>query len=183
MNEPVNLLRKIYNKNISYYIEQKENNNYIKFLKNRTIQLQKLSYHIHNNLQVDLVNNPLLISLNNSQKTLSCHDSFYETIQKLDKYKNRNKEIQIIKKKHKSFCNLLLCNFHKKLPLDIVFYISTIMPYIHKKRKRQPTNWHNFIRHRKELQIQDGKTDSEVWCNLNNETKNKYKNKFYNHYY
>ena len=28
MNEVVNLLRKIYNKNISYYIEQKENNNY-----------------------------------------------------------------------------------------------------------------------------------------------------------
>ena len=57
------------------------------------------------------------------------------------------------------------------------------MPYIHRKRNRQPTNWHNFIRHRKELQIQDGKTDSEVWCNLNDETKNKYKNKFYNHYY
>ena len=31
------------------------------------------------------------------------------------------------------------------------------MPYIHRKRKRQPTNWHNFIRHRKELQFRTGK--------------------------
>ena len=63
------------------------------------MQLQKLSFDIFNNSESHILNNPLLISLNNSQKTLSCPDSFYETIQILDKYKNRNKEIQIIKKK------------------------------------------------------------------------------------
>tara|TARA_Y100000591_G_scaffold313891_1_gene319872 strand:- start:225 stop:770 length:546 start_codon:yes stop_codon:yes gene_type:complete len=181
MNEPINLLKKIYHNNKHYYEEQKNNYNYIKMLQNRSTQIKTLIYYINNDFDVDLYNNPLLISLNNSQKTLTSHDSFYETIKLLDKYKNRNKQIQIIKKTHKSFCKLLLTNFHKILPLDIVYHISTKMPFVHKKKK-QPTNWQNFIRHRKLLQIQDNKTNSQVWTQLSQQTKNKYKNKFFNHY-
>ena len=44
MNEPVNLLKKLYDNNISYYVEQKQNNNYIKMLKNRIDAITKIKF-------------------------------------------------------------------------------------------------------------------------------------------
>lgn len=91
---------------------------------------------------------------------------------------NENKKCLLAKDKYKT---LILANMTQIFPTEILENIAYQLTSKKRSAKKQPTNWYNFCKQRKNANL-NYKDNSEIWKSLNYATKNKYKNPYYKHF-
>lgn len=100
---------------------------------------------------------------------------------KLDDLKRELKSEQFQKATKKFVNKLNLAQMNKLLPSDIIENVAEHLVNKRPSKKKSPTNWQNFCKHRK-LAGLNYKDNSSIWNSLSFDIKCKYKNPYYTHF-
>lgn len=117
--------------------------------------------------------------ITNNIVTISEEKSFINS--KLNDLKLELKSKQFQKSTKKIINKLNLAQMNKLLPRDIIENVAQHLVNKRPSKKKSPTNWQNFCKHRK-LAGLNYKENSSLWNSLSFDIKCKYKNQYYTHF-